>query len=136
MTRRGGSTATAGVTSSYVIAGIGTWTVGSSVNLADHSGHWLVEWSPSVIDPAVKPGDHLDLTRTWAPRAAILGAGGAPLTVQQPIVVVGIEGSRIKDAEAVSSTLRAARAPTSRRRYRLPRLGLPLTPRISNRCSR
>ncbi len=107
---RKGSTATAAVTSRYLLTGIGTWQVQSTVDLVDRSRHWLVEWSPSSIYPAVAPGDQLELTRTWAPRAPILGAGGTPLTANESIVVVGIEGSRVKNPAAVSATLVAAGA--------------------------
>jgi cell division protein FtsI/penicillin-binding protein 2 len=107
---RTGSSATAAVSSRFTLPGIGTWNVQSTVNLVDRSGRWLVDWSPSAIQPALQTGDHLELTRTWAPRAPILGARGAPLTAQGPVVVVGIEGSRIKDPSAVSATLIAAGA--------------------------
>jgi cell division protein FtsI/penicillin-binding protein 2 len=50
------------------------------------------------------------VTRTWAARAPILGAGGALLTVQGSVVVVGVEGSRIKDPALVTTTLEAAGA--------------------------
>jgi cell division protein FtsI/penicillin-binding protein 2 len=107
---RTGSTATAVVESEYVLPGITTWGVRTSVNLADHSGRWLVEWAPSVIEPHLGPGDQLELTRTWAPRAPILGAGGAPLTTEEAAVVVGLEGSRVKDPAAVTAVLTAAGA--------------------------
>ncbi len=100
-----GSSATAAVVSRYALPGIGTWNVPSTVNLVDRSGRWLVDWSPSAIDPALKTGDHLEFTRTWAPRAPILGARGAALTSEGPVVEVGIEGSRIKDPPAVSASL-------------------------------
>jgi cell division protein FtsI/penicillin-binding protein 2 len=108
-----GKITTALVESRYVLPGIGVWDVETTLVLAHRSGHWLVEWSPAAVDPALQAGDHLELTRTWAPRAPILGAGGVPLTIQGPLVVVGIEGSRIKDPAALSSTLMAAGATAS-----------------------
>ncbi len=107
---RMGATATATITSRYDVPGFGPWSPQTTVQLADRSGHWLVEWSPAVIAAALQPGDRLTLTRTWAARAPILGAGGAPLTVQGAVVVVGVEGSRIQDPAVVTSTLEAAGA--------------------------
>jgi hypothetical protein len=107
---RNGSSATAAVVSKYVLPGIGTWDVPSMVDLKDRSGHWMVEWAPAAIEPHLQPGGHLELTRTWAPRAPILGAGGVPLTMQGAALVVGVEGNRIKDRAAISAVLMAAGA--------------------------
>ena len=107
---RHGSQAVAAVTSRYVLPDIGAWGVDTTINLADRGGHWLVEWSPAAIDPGLAAGDRLELTRTSAPRAAILGAGGAPLTEQGAQEVVGIEGSRVTNPSAVAATLVAAGA--------------------------
>jgi cell division protein FtsI/penicillin-binding protein 2 len=107
---RSGSSATAVVVSKYVLPGIGTWDVSSTVDLKDRSGNWMVEWSPAAIEPHLQAGGHLELTRTWVPRAPILGAGGAPLTLQGPALVVGVEGNRIKDPAAISAVLTAAGA--------------------------
>ena len=106
-----GSTATAAVASRYVLpAGIGAWTVHTSLGLTKRSGRWLVEWSPAVVDPALRPGSRLALTVTWAPRAPILGHGGASLTAEGAMVTVGIDGSRVKDPAALSAILTAAGA--------------------------
>jgi hypothetical protein len=107
---RNGSSATAVVVSKYVLPGIGTWDVSSTVDLKDHSDHWMVEWSPAAVEPHLQAGGHLELTRTWAPRAPILGASGAPLTMQGPALVVGVEGNRVKDPAAISAVLMAAGA--------------------------
>ena len=88
-----GSDATVGVTSSYRLGGTATWTVHSVLALAKHGGRWLVEWSPSAVYPSLSQGQRLSVSYTWPARAAILGAGGAPLTSLQPLVIVGIEGS-------------------------------------------
>jgi cell division protein FtsI/penicillin-binding protein 2 len=105
-----GSSATAEVASRYVLPGVGPWGVNTTINLTERSGHWLVEWSPSVIDPALQAGSRLVFMPTWAPRAPILGLGGAPLTGEGPIVIVGVEGSRIKDPGSVSALLVSAGA--------------------------
>ncbi|MGH9056338.1 MAG: penicillin-binding transpeptidase domain-containing protein [Acidimicrobiales bacterium] len=105
-----GSMASAPIASSYELPGVGAWEVTSRVSLVEHSGHWLVSWSPSVIAPSLRPGERLTFTRTWAPRAPILGAGGVALTTDQPVVSVGLQGSRVHDPAAVSAALVSAGA--------------------------
>ncbi|MGH9114931.1 MAG: hypothetical protein ACRDWW_03785, partial [Acidimicrobiales bacterium] len=107
---RHGSTASAAISSSYELQGVGAWRVTTDVSLIEHSGHWLVSWSPSAIAPQLRAGDRLAFSRTWAPRAAILGGGGAPLTTDQPVVSVGVEGDRVRDPAGVSAALVAAGA--------------------------
>ena len=106
-----GSAAFAALSSSYVLpGGIGTWVVSSTVKLVNRSGRWLVSWSPATVAPGLVAGDRLAMVRNWAPRAAIVGAAGAPLTTDAPIVEVGVEGSRVKDPSALTSVLVAAGA--------------------------
>jgi len=100
-----GGLATARVTEHLQIAGIGPLTIHTAVHLKERSGRWLVQWSPATIDPALTNGGSFALTTTWAPRAPILGAGGAPLTRQAPMVIIGIEGSYVKDPTSLSTAL-------------------------------
>ena len=51
--------------------------------------------------PASRPGSDWSSPRPGRPGPRFSGIGGAPLTVQGPMVVVGIEGSRIKDQARV-----------------------------------
>lgn len=106
-----GSTASAPVRSVYTLAGIGPWTVSTQLRMGRHGGRWQVEWSPSALAPGLGAGDKLVLAYRWAARAAILGAGGAPLTADHPVVVVGVEGSRIKDPASLTQLLVASGAP-------------------------
>jgi cell division protein FtsI/penicillin-binding protein 2 len=108
--RAAGDTAHAPVTQRLQIAGVGTIAISSVLRLVQRSGNWLVDWSPATIAPQLKPGDQLSLQVTWPARAQILGAGGAPLTTMAPMVTVGVEGQRIKDAKAVRAVLLGAGA--------------------------
>jgi cell division protein FtsI/penicillin-binding protein 2 len=98
------------VTEHLQLAGVGPWIVHTTLHLKELSAHWLVEWSPATIDPALTGGAHFAVERTWAPRASILGAGEAPLTTQVPMVIVGIEGSYVKDPRSLTTKLETAGA--------------------------
>lgn len=101
---------TARVTSTYRLAEVGPWTVTTTVELRRVGGRWKVDWSPAVVAPGLATGQHLAASFQWAPRAPILGAGGAPLTVDADQVVVGVEGSRVKDPAQLTRLLEAAGA--------------------------
>ena len=110
-TGKSGATASARVTERFALPGVGAWSQTTTVALVKHKGKWLLSWAPSTINPKLGPGEKLSLTRVWPTRAAILGAGGARLTSNAQHVVVGVVGSRIKNAGAVSADLVAAGAP-------------------------
>jgi len=105
-----GSTATEPFTERLGLPGVGTITIKSALHLVLVQGHWLVTWSPATIAPPLRPGDQLSVHLTWPARAAILGAGGAPLVTEGNVVTIGVEGARIKDAGAVQAALVAAGA--------------------------
>ena len=108
-----GPAATEPFTERLALGGLGTITIKSQLHLAQAHGRWLVRWSPTTIAPPLQPGDQLSLQETWPARAAILGAGGTPLTTQGQVVTIGVEGQRIKDASAVEAALVAAGATAS-----------------------
>jgi cell division protein FtsI/penicillin-binding protein 2 len=112
-TTTNGSKATEPFTQRLALTGVGTITIKSTLNLVLSQGHWLVTWSPATIAPQLKAGEQLSLHVTWPARAAILGAGGAPLVTTGQAVTIGVEGARIKDAKAVQAALVAAGAPVS-----------------------
>jgi cell division protein FtsI/penicillin-binding protein 2 len=85
-------------------------SLSSQVALHRVRGQWLVSWTAQTIDPSLGPGDHFDVSDDWAPRAAITGAGGAPLMAAEPMVEVGLVGQRLHNPAAVTSLLRAAGA--------------------------
>jgi cell division protein FtsI/penicillin-binding protein 2 len=110
-TAKAGATAKAQITEKYDLAQIGTLTMSGTVHLRMRGGKWRVQWTPATIDPNLATGDTIVVNRIWPARAPILGAGGVKLTAQAPQVVVGIEGKRIKQPNAVRSDLLAAGAP-------------------------
>lgn len=114
-----GSSASEPVTQRLAIPGIGAVTIKTVLRLVQQSGTWRVSWTPATIAPQLKPGGKLALQTTWPARAAILGAGGAPLTTQAPQVTVGVEGQRVKHAASLARTLIASGAPAAQVRAAL-----------------
>jgi len=105
------SAASAPVTERLTLAGLGTVTIKSALELVLVRGKWLVKWSPATIAPRLGAGDRLSLRTTWPARAAILGADGTPLTSQGQVVTIGIEGALVKNAASLRAALLAAGAP-------------------------
>ena len=98
-------TASEPFTETLALTGVGTISIRPTLNLVQVQGKWLVQWTPATIAPQLRPGDQLALRTAWPARAAILGAGGVPLTTQGQVVTIGVEGLRIKDPALVQSAL-------------------------------
>lgn len=107
---QGADRATAPVSERLRLSVLGTVQLRTEVTLVEAAGRWWVEWTPGTIYPALAGGGHFAISTTWPPRAPILGAGGAPLTTQAPMVIVGVEGSYVKNAASLTSALTAAGA--------------------------
>ena len=99
------------VTERLTLAGLGTVTISSALQLVLVQNKWLVKWSPATIAPHLGARDQLSLQTTWPARAAILGADGTPLTSQGQVVTIGIEGALVKNAASLRTALLAAGAP-------------------------
>ena len=105
------NTASEPVTEHLTLAGAGPLTIKTSLHLTENQqGIWLVNWSPSVIDPQLKTGEHFSVQTVWDKRAQILGANGTPLATHAGSVIIGIEGQRIKNPQTVASALETAGA--------------------------
>ncbi|HUZ27317.1 MAG TPA: penicillin-binding transpeptidase domain-containing protein [Streptosporangiaceae bacterium] len=117
--RTSGDQATEPVTEQLEISGIGAITIRTVLRLSHRTGTWLVHWSPATIAPPLRPGGRLSLQTTWPPRAAILGAGDAPLTTQAPMVTIGVEGQLVRHAASLTAALAAAGATTQEARAAL-----------------
>jgi cell division protein FtsI/penicillin-binding protein 2 len=98
------------VTQRLEIPGVGTIPIKTTLRLKQASGNWRVAWTPATVARGLGPGDKLSLQLQWPPRAQILGAAGAPLTTQVPMVTIGVEGKLIKSDTVVRTALLAAGA--------------------------
>ncbi|RIQ30136.1 penicillin-binding protein [Jiangella rhizosphaerae] len=82
------------------------WTYQTTATLRvaeDTEAGWTVDWSPAVLHPQLTDGAALDLSRTQAQRADILGAGGEVIVTERPVYRVGIDKTRVDAALAPES---------------------------------
>ncbi|TDC46665.1 penicillin-binding protein [Jiangella ureilytica] len=69
----------------------------------DTEAGWTVDWSPALLHPQLTDGATLDLSRTQAQRADIVGAGGEVIVTERPVYRVGIDKTRVDAAVAPDS---------------------------------
>jgi cell division protein FtsI/penicillin-binding protein 2 len=118
-TSKSGKTASAPITERYELPDVGAWSVSSTIHLVKRGNRWRVRWTPATIEPKLRSGETIAVSRVWPARAPILGAGGTKLTTTSQQVVVGVVGQRLKRPKAVGSDLIAAGAPRARVRSAL-----------------
>jgi cell division protein FtsI/penicillin-binding protein 2 len=86
-----GGTAIATYTATVDLAEIGQqWSYTGEFRLTSEQSHWVVDWAPSVINPALGPGDRLAVQTSYAPRASILGVGGQSLLTKATDYEIGV----------------------------------------------
>jgi cell division protein FtsI/penicillin-binding protein 2 len=72
-------------------------------------GTWSVDWAPSVIEPSLQDEEILEATTIPATRGEILGAGGAVIVNDRPVLRFGIDRVRVGAAAAGDSARALAR---------------------------
>jgi len=76
----------------------------TSVDLRrDEEGAWQIGFAPSVVHPQLASSDHLVREVAPVPRGEIHGADGQVLVTQRPVWRVGIDKTRLEEAEFESS---------------------------------
>ena len=68
---------------------------------------WKVVWSPSVINPALKPGYRLAVVTTTPRRAPLLDAAGRPLAKRTRVFVAGVMPTSLKSPYRTAAALAA-----------------------------
>ena len=106
---RSDSSATARLTWSWELGGH-TWRYATTARLTKSSGTWRVTWSPTLVQSSLEPGEALDRTTVLAKRGDILGAHGAALVTERPVVRFGIDKTRVSSRRALLSAKEAAAA--------------------------
>jgi cell division protein FtsI/penicillin-binding protein 2 len=104
--KQAGGTATASFTASVDLGQDGApWQYTGNFTLRRVGPSWKVVWSPSVINPGLRPKLHLAVISTTRPRMPILDAEGRPLQVKSTAYVVGVVPGKLKDATATAYAL-------------------------------
>jgi len=84
------------------------WTYNGRFGLRRSGSGWKVEWSPSVINPALGPGERLAVVTTVPPRAPVLDAEGKPLQVPSPVYVAGVRPASLASPAATAAAFAQA----------------------------
>lgn len=84
------------------------WTYETHVELVEKEGDWAVVWAPTVVESSLAKDEVLDATTIPATRGEILGAEGAVLVTDRPVLRFGIDRVRVREAAAADSARRLA----------------------------
>jgi cell division protein FtsI/penicillin-binding protein 2 len=82
-----------------------TWVYQGHFPLRLTASGWKIAWSPSVINPALRPGLQLAVVSTTPPRMPLLDAEGRPLQTRSTVFVAGVRPGRLKSPQATADAL-------------------------------
>jgi cell division protein FtsI/penicillin-binding protein 2 len=83
------------------------WTYTGRFGLIAKNGRWLINWSPSVIDPSLGPGDRLAVVTTFPPRAEIEDSSGKSLLLKTTDYHVGVYPGKLADQASTAAQFSA-----------------------------
>ncbi len=90
------------------------WTYETTATLrprdSDTGPDWSVGLDPSLVHPDLDEGERLSLSTVAADRGDILGAAGATLVTERPVVRLGVDKSQVDAPAAAAAARRVARA--------------------------
>jgi len=81
----------------------GDWEFTSSATLTWTDNQWLVDWNPTVVHPQLTSTTRLYYERTQADRGSITGAGGVAIVEDRTVYKVGIDKTRVDQAQQDAS---------------------------------
>jgi cell division protein FtsI/penicillin-binding protein 2 len=81
------------------------WTYEGHFPLRLTPSGWKIAWSPSVINPALRPKLHLAVVSTTPHRAPLLDAEGRPLQTPSTAVVIGVQPDKVTSVSATAQGL-------------------------------
>ena len=85
-----------------------TWTYDTDATLQKGADQWVVRWSPTLVEPSLKSGEHLSTTTLEAQRGDILGAGGSTLVAPRPVLRVGLDKEKVAAGQIPDAARRLA----------------------------
>jgi cell division protein FtsI/penicillin-binding protein 2 len=103
--------ATARLSYAWRLPGTSTpWTYRTTARLEQGPNDtWRVHLAPSLVHPALRSGERLELRTLLAKRADILGPGGRPLVTERPVLRFGIDKAQVPSARQATSARALAR---------------------------
>jgi len=103
--RQHGNTAVAEYKATVDLAQPGQqWVYTGRFQLTERGGHWVVNWSPAVINPGLAAGDRLAVVTAFPPRAQIENSGGGSLLTKSADYLIGVYPGRLTNAAATAAT--------------------------------
>jgi cell division protein FtsI/penicillin-binding protein 2 len=84
------------------------WDYRGSFDLRRVGSGWKVVWSPSVIDPSLRPGLRLAVVNSVPQRAQVLDAEGKPLAPLSTVYTVGVVPDSLSKPARTASALAKA----------------------------
>jgi len=79
------------------------WVYTGRFGLRSVQGKWVVNWSPSVINPRLAAGERLAVKTAYAPRAALTDVNGTPLISESADYQIGVYPSQLKNPVATAA---------------------------------
>ena len=73
------------------------WTYTTTARLTRVDGQWQPTWSPSMLAPDLTADEVLTVSRDRAERGDVVGAGGASIVEDRPVVRLGVDKTRVPD---------------------------------------
>jgi cell division protein FtsI/penicillin-binding protein 2 len=90
-----GDVVSARLSVTWTLAGARRWTYTSTLPLVRSGSAWVPRFTPTVIAPKLTPNQVLDASIVQPRRGDITGDGDQVLVTERPVVVVGLQRSRM-----------------------------------------
>jgi cell division protein FtsI/penicillin-binding protein 2 len=79
------------------------WKYQGQFGLVSKDGRWLVNWTPSAIEPSLRTGDRLAVVTTFSPRGQVTDASGKSLVDESPVYHVGVYPGQLSNTRATAA---------------------------------
>jgi cell division protein FtsI/penicillin-binding protein 2 len=79
------------------------WKYQGQFGLVSKDGRWLVNWTPSVIEPRLRTGDRLAVVTTFSPRGQVTDAAGQSLIDESPVFHVGVDPGQLPNPRVTAA---------------------------------
>ncbi|MCW2934655.1 MAG: domain protein transpeptidase [Actinomycetia bacterium] len=81
------------------------WKYQGHFGLVSKDGRWIVNWTPSAIEPSLGTGDRLAVVTTFSPRGQVTDSAGQSLIDESPVFHVGVYPGQLSDTRVTAADL-------------------------------